>query len=322
MNYKPEISVIMPVYNSEDYLSISIDSILKQSFKNFEFIIINDGSTDNSEKIILNYLKKDQRIIYIKNSKNNGISKSLNIGIKKSKGNFICRMDADDISHFKRLEIQKNFLLKNHQIGVCGSYIRVLFNKKYTKYKYPVNSDDCYAALLFSNPVPHPASMFKKKIISDNKLTYNNKNLYGCEDYEFWHKVSKFTNFSNIPSYLYVYRDLSDSLSKRGKKNFNRRFSFYSNVCKKFLISLKVKLTKYNVQVHYDLSDNQLLSKSTYSFIQFQRHLLNILLQNKKYKIFNHKSLKKIILKKILICFFFKFKFNNIFKLFTLNKIN
>lgn len=322
MNYKPEISVIMPVYNSENFLSISIDSILKQSFKNFEFIIINDGSTDNSEKIILSYLKKDQRIIYIKNPRNKGISKSLNIGIKKSKGNFICRMDADDISHFKRLEIQKNFLQKNPHIGVCGSYIQVLFKKKYIKYKYPVNSDDCYAALLFSNPVPHPASMFKKEIISNNKLSYNNKNLYGCEDYEFWQKLSEFTNFFNIPSYLYVYRDLSDSLSKRGKKNINKRFSFYSNVYKKFLILLKIKLTKYNVQVHYDLSDNQLLSKSTYSFIQFQRYLINILLQNRKYKIFNHRSLKKIIFKKILMCFFFKCKFNNIFKLLALNKIS
>jgi glycosyltransferase involved in cell wall biosynthesis len=320
MNNKPAISVIMPVFNSENFLSVSIESILKQSFKNFEFIIINDGSSDNSEKIILNFLKKDQRIIYIKNTKNYGISKSLNIGIKKSKGKFICRMDADDISHYQRLEIQKNFLQKNPNIGVCGSFVRVLFKKKYINYKYPMNSDDCYATLLFSNPVPHPASMFKKNIISNNKIFYNNKNLSGCEDYELWAKLSKFTNFYNIPRYLYIYRDLSNSLSKRGKKNYNRRFSFYSNIYKKFLILLKVKLTKYNIQVHYDLSDNELLKKSTFSFVQFQTFLLNILMQNKKYKIFNHISLKKIILKKMLICFFYKFKFNNIFKLFALSK--
>jgi glycosyltransferase involved in cell wall biosynthesis len=107
---KPEVSVILPVYNSEIFLKSSIDSILNQSFKNFELIIINDGSTDSSEKIILNYLKKDKRIIYIKNFKNYGISRSLNIAIKKSKGEFICRMDSDDISHYKRIEIQIFFL--------------------------------------------------------------------------------------------------------------------------------------------------------------------------------------------------------------------
>ena len=319
---KPEVSVILPVYNSEIFLKSSIDSILNQSFKNFELIIINDGSTDSSEKIILNYLKKDKRIIYIKNFKNYGISRSLNIAIKKSKGEFICRMDSDDISHYKRIEIQKNFLQNNPKIGVCGCYVRIqLSKKKIINYKYPINSSDCFATLLFSNPVAHPASMFKKNLISNNKIFYNIKNLTGCEDYEFWEKVSKFSNFFNIPKYLYTYRNLDNSLSKRGKKNSKKRFIFYSSVFKKFLILLNVKLTKKNIQIHYDLSDNELLKKSPYLFVQFQMYLINIFLQNKKYEIFDYKSLKKIILKKILICFFYKFKFYNFFILFKLLRL-
>ena len=114
----PKISVIMPVLNAELYLKTAIESVLSQTIPDFEFIIINDGSTDKTEEIIKSY--QDPRIIYIKNDTNIGLSKSYNLGIRASKGEFIARMDADDISFKDRFESQLEFLEAHQEVGVVG----------------------------------------------------------------------------------------------------------------------------------------------------------------------------------------------------------
>src|SRR5215212_8979259 len=104
----PEISVILPVYNGEKFLGQAIESILGQSFPDFELIIVNDGSGDNSENIILSYT--DKRVVYLKNQENSGLVSSLNRGVSVAKGKYIARMDADDISLPDRFKLQKDFL--------------------------------------------------------------------------------------------------------------------------------------------------------------------------------------------------------------------
>lgn len=116
----PRVSVIMSVYNSEKYLEDSIKSILNQSFKDFEFIIVNDCSNDNSLKIINKYKENDVRIRLINNSKKINLANSLNKCLKVAKGKYIARMDADDISIKNRLEIQYNFMEENEDIFLCG----------------------------------------------------------------------------------------------------------------------------------------------------------------------------------------------------------
>ncbi|MDD4353774.1 MAG: glycosyltransferase family A protein, partial [Candidatus Nanoarchaeia archaeon] len=115
------ISVIMSAYNTERYIAEAIESILNQTFKDFEFIIIDDGSTDDSLKIIKRYVKKDRRIKLIHNKKNIGLTKSLNKGLKIAKGQYIARMDADDISLPQRFQIQYDFLEKNKDIFLIGT---------------------------------------------------------------------------------------------------------------------------------------------------------------------------------------------------------
>jgi len=115
-----KVSIVMSVYNAQKYLDEAIESILNQTYSNFEFIIINDGSTDKSLEIIENYAKKDSRIIVI-NRENKGLIYSLNEGIRKANGKYIARMDADDISLPQRLEKQVEFMEKNKNIGICGT---------------------------------------------------------------------------------------------------------------------------------------------------------------------------------------------------------
>jgi glycosyltransferase involved in cell wall biosynthesis len=124
MIFKPEISVLMSVYNAEQYLEKAIESILNQSFKNFEFLIINDASDDNSLNIINRF--QDHRLHVYSNPVNLGLANSLNKGINLSQGKYIARMDADDIAVLSRLAIQYTFLEKNPHIDICGASVRLI----------------------------------------------------------------------------------------------------------------------------------------------------------------------------------------------------
>ena len=171
----PLVSVVMPVYNAQKYLNKAIDSILAQTYKDFEFIIINDGSTDNSLQIIKKYQKKDKRII-VKNKKNKGIVAALNDGIKLSRGKYLARMDADDISLPSRFEVQVNFMEKNSKIGVCGTWVEVFgeINKNYLL-KFPINNELLKIRLLFSVPFAHPSIMMRRDLVVQYNLQYNKK---------------------------------------------------------------------------------------------------------------------------------------------------
>ena len=122
------VSVIMPVYNGAMYLNEAITSILRQTYSNFEFIIINDGSTDLSEEIILSF--SDSRIVYVKNPENYRLIKTLNLGFSMAKGRYIARMDADDISHPDRLLKQVDFLDHNIEYGLVGTGVNLLNSEK------------------------------------------------------------------------------------------------------------------------------------------------------------------------------------------------
>ena len=177
----PVISVVMPVLNGEKYLKLAIESILSQSYKDFEFIIIDDGSTDKTEQIIKSY--KDPRIVYIKNPSNLGLSKSYNIGIKVAQGQYVTRMDADDISTKNRFEKQLNFLIQHKSIGIVGSSVTLIDeNDKQLKiHSRPTNHLEIKWASLFSTPLVHPSIMGYTEIFKKNPYDENLKN---SEDYE------------------------------------------------------------------------------------------------------------------------------------------
>nr|WIF88097.1 glycosyltransferase [Acholeplasma laidlawii] len=179
------VSIIMPVYNVNlEYLKMSIDSILEQTYQNFEFIIIDDSS----DSFCSNYLTTldDPRIKYHRNSVNLGVTKSLNIGIELSKGNYIIRMDADDYSFPNRLSSQIKYISKNTATAVCGSIVRDLESNKII-YKYIThNMDELKVLMLFGNyGVPHPTAIIDRKFIVDNQIKYDDR-FTSSQDYKFW----------------------------------------------------------------------------------------------------------------------------------------
>lgn len=205
---KPLISIIMSVYNGQKYLEESIKSILNQKYDNFEFIIVNDKSTDDSLKIINSF--NDPRIILIDNSQNIGLTKSLNKALKLAKGKYIARQDDDDISLPERLKEQFNYLEKNLETALLGTFVyRIDSNGKIIDEVHNLKSPS-YEDMLKHNHIKHGSVMLKKDIIRDIG-GYNELFKY-VQDYELWIRVSKKYTIKNLETPLYKLRIHPDSI--------------------------------------------------------------------------------------------------------------
>lgn len=193
---KPMISVIMPVFNCAKYIQQTIDSILSQTFKDFEVIIVNDGSTDNTGLIIKK--NEDKRLKVINNKKNMGVTKSLNLALQNAKGEFIARCDGDDINTRKRFSIQVEFLSKNSDIILVGSNARII-NEKGENIGYclmPKTDQQIKRMLWMKNPFVHSTVMFKRKALE--KIGKYNELFNGAEDYDLWFRLLKIGKAYNI----------------------------------------------------------------------------------------------------------------------------
>lgn len=211
----PKVTVLMAVYNGERYLGEAIESILAQSFTDFEFIIINDGSTDLSRHIILTH--RDPRIRLVDNSDNVGLTKSLNRGLALARGEYVARQDADDRSYGERLSRQVVFLDANPDIVLMGTQTRIIDeNGKVVKGKgehKALNHLGISYQLLFGNPFTHSSVMFRRSIILDKFSGYDESYWYN-QDFELWSRVIAGAQTANLPDILVDFRNHSLSVSK------------------------------------------------------------------------------------------------------------
>lgn len=219
-NLIPKVSVIMPVYNGGLYIQKAIRSILNQTYNNFEFIIIDDDSTDKTRKIIQSF--NDRRIILIKNKQQIGVAKCLNIALNKVNSKYIARMDADDISKLKRLEIQLKYLLNHSDVGVVGSSVDLIDSngKVYGNKQYLFKKNDIQNQLLKRNIIIHPTVMFQKKLI--DKYGGYDVDLNGAEDYDLWLRLAKHTKIINLPDKLLKYRIHPENVSNYAIKRVEK----------------------------------------------------------------------------------------------------
>lgn len=206
----PKLSVIMSVYNGGKYLEESIESVLNQTFKDFEFIIVNDGSTDNTKEILEKFSEKDKRIKIIENKENIGLTKSLNKCIKLSKGEFIARMDADDISCSERFEKQVKLLdISNAGVISCNT---LLIDKKgnlLRKIKLPKRIK---SVLKKRNCLIHGSLMFNKKILKN--LNGYNERMILAQDYELLLRLSHKFKIGFVQEFLYKHRVHKKNISR------------------------------------------------------------------------------------------------------------
>ena len=199
----PKVSILMPVYNSAEFLREAIESMLSQSFKDFEFLIVDDGSTDGSAGILAEYVEKDSRIRIIRNEKNQGIVYSLNRGLKECTGEYIARMDSDDIALKERLDKQIAVLDKNPDIIALGgaiSYIDSRGNELGVIRRCTVDK-----SLITQNPLLHPAVMLRRETLERSKLAYMEKYRY-AEDYFLWLQLSRLGKLGALDDIVIKYR--------------------------------------------------------------------------------------------------------------------
>lgn len=206
----PVVSVVMSVYNGEKYLREMLESILNQTYKNFEFIIIDDGSTDNTIEILKSF--KDPRI-KIFHQENMGLTKSLNKAIKLSKGKYIARIDVDDIASPTRLEKQVNFLDSNPEIGIVGSFVFCIdeISKTTQKMVLPIYDNKIRKELIKTNVFIHGSVMIRKKVFEE--VGYYNEAFKYVQDYELWGRIAKVYKLHNLPEVLLIRRVTKYSLS-------------------------------------------------------------------------------------------------------------
>ena len=304
------ISVVMSVYDAEKYLDEAIQSVLNQTYKNFEFIIINDGSTDKSLEIIEKYKQQDGRIVLI-SRENKGLVVSLNEGIASSKGRYIARMDADDISLPERFEEQVKFMEENLDIGICGSWVKIFGEGiKSSRWRLSCSNKRLKTELLFSSCFAHPSVMLRKEVLIKNNLLYD-KNCLHAEDFDLWTKLSFVTNFANINQILIKYRVVNTSITRIA--NPEQRYQILSKIFDKYLIQLNIKNSQEESRLHVNLSLNTRIKDSNLSFKTLERYFDKLVLANNSTKVFSSLELYKVLGKKWIWNLVYKKKIKFIF---------
>lgn len=239
----PKISVLMPVYNGDDYVGLAIQSILDQTFKDFEFIIVDDCSTDKSWKIIKKYAAADKRIIIIRNKKNLRATKTLNRGLWQAFGKYVARMDADDWSYPDRLQKQFNFMENHPKVGVSGGSIEICDRslKVLNVRRYPLNDTLARKIIFRYSPFAHPATIWRRSLL--NEVGGYNENIPLTQDYELYFRIGKICKFGNLSDVLLKLRTHDDSSSIIVGR-YQEQFTLYTRI--KAYLELGYNMTTFD----------------------------------------------------------------------------
>ncbi len=241
----PLVSIILPAYNCEKYISESISSILQQVYDKFELIVINDGSTDNTSSILASIT--DQRIRVLNNAVNKGLIYSLNRAIDESKGEFIARMDADDIAADDRIEKQVHWLLHHPETAAVGTFINIIDENGKEKPEWKLDRetsshDSIKKVMPKENCLAHPTMMIRADILKRYKYSEIQKNI---EDYDLWLRMlADGLIIEKIPQPLLQYREHSTSVTSKFLRNKNPFLKNYH--CKKRFLFQRRKENKWS----------------------------------------------------------------------------
>ncbi len=274
MNLNKKATVLMPVYNGEQYLKEAIFSVLTQSYSQFDLLIINDGSTDSSNYIIKQF--KDERIKYIENSQNMGLISTLNRGLKLIKGDYILRMDQDDICSPRRFEKQILFMDNNRDVAVCGTGVEVFGDGVKKKiYRNKFSSDTIKTYLLFFCVVMHPTVILRNSLIKSGGFTYN-ETYNSVEDFGLWQLISFSGRICNIPEVLLKYRINITGITFNADKNVAMRDKQHGLVYRQGLLHLGITGNDDEILLlRKFIIGNLLVSEISTNFMFFLLDILN-----------------------------------------------
>jgi glycosyltransferase involved in cell wall biosynthesis len=297
MNQKetnPKITVFMPVYNGEKHLREAVESILNQTFNDFEFLIINDGSQDKSSEIIKSY--KDPRITFLENPKNLGVAKTRNIAFDKAKGEYIVFNDCDDVSLPNRLGRLTNFMDNNPDIDLCGSWMGVFGENikpwilKTKKYHSEIKS-----SLFFVCEILLGSAILRKKSFIDNNLKFDEKHKSLSEDFELWVRSQNIVKYHNLQEILVKYRQVISSVTHCNDNSV--KFESLIPVMEKNLSYIGLHKDIYNLEMYKSACLCDFPRNSEY-LNRLEKWLMELKRANNTSKAFNCDDFNKVLSKK------------------------
>lgn len=292
----------MAFYNEEHFIQEAIESILHQSYTNFEFLIFDDGSSDDSFEIVKNFI--DDRIILFYDGKNKGLTARLNEGITLAKGEYIARMDADDISLTTRLEKQVKYLEQHQDIGILGTNsilsIEPSKRKMYRK-RIPLHHHEILAYQLFYNPFVHPTIMIRSRILK--KQNYPDQHRL-TQDYFHWLQLLKHTKGANLKEVLLHYRIHQNNSSANHEQTLNNISKIFTDQFKQ----LKLPFTIKNLQTHLLISESNPRLLSINQLREIKKWLEVLLAWNQENKRFPKKYFSELTSLVYLECWLWKVK--------------
>ena len=212
----PTVSVVMPVYNGERFLAEAIDSILGQTFKDLELIVVDDGSVDGTPAILSDFERRERRVSIHRHARNQGISATRNQGCRQARGSFIAVMDADDISLPSRLETQVAFLRSHPDIAAVGGWVQCVDEAgrraPLTDTNYPTEPALVAWLMMFFNTMAHSTLMIRRECVNLDEVY--NRDYSGTEDYDLLMRLSHVARIVNLPEVLVLYRVWSGNVSR------------------------------------------------------------------------------------------------------------
>lgn len=284
---KPKVSVVISTYNDETYIKEAVDSILNQTLTDIEVFVVDDGSTDRTGEIL--HSIEDSRLMILTNDINRGIAYSRNRAMRMSRGDYIAQMDGDDISLPRRLEVQYNYMEKNRNISVCGTYAKC-FGRSKGVITPKEESDSLKCELLFVSPLPHSSWMMRKSDIDRYGLYYD-ETYRTSLDYELMYRSLGGFEIACIEEVLVKYRVHSKSITGKMKGIDKNMVRIQKQIMNQLHISWS-KRTKVLLNKYRELN-------SWCSYIDFVSLMILIIKQNAKYNIFDKSELRKFLFKMI-----------------------
>jgi GT2 family glycosyltransferase len=243
-NFLVRLTVLMSVHNGAEYLTEALDSILRQTCPEFELIVVDDGSTDGSADLVA--ARFDPRVRLLRQPSRKGLAAALNLGLAHAEGEYVARMDADDISLPQRLEKQLAFMDANPDIGICGTWMEAFSEGSATPWRVPVKHNEIHCRLLFESVLYHPTVMLRKALLDKHGLRYDTHYLQ-CQDYEFWNRCARLFKVANLGEVLLRYRIHSESIGSRRRQE---KLATASRVRKRLLAELGLSPSAEEMVIH------------------------------------------------------------------------
>ncbi len=255
----PTVSVVLPVYNGEAFLREALDSILAQTLRDWELLIVDDASMDGSRRIAEDYAQRDARVKVIANTQGKGLVGALNTGLDAATGTYVARMDADDHSLPERLAKQVAYLEAHPEVTLCGTWVRLTGEHAGTEWKLATDWETIRCTMLFYGALAHPTVMWRRADFERHSWRYDA--AYSTEDYELWTRIAEQARLVNLPEILYLYRTHPDSYTRHNQ----RAAGDHERILRRQLQRLNLTPTAEELDLHESLSNWRLQSTPDYA---------------------------------------------------------